>query len=382
MKSMTDFIMEQETPVVAEEQFNEAALVSDYMAMCAAMANIQCIAEFATIASFCEANDITKPAVIQEGEILDKIWNAISGFFEKIATWFKSLVKGAAATFAHSKLAELIAKYKTLDPDSELKSDKKEQIYYMMSMSAAIIEALKMFKELCLDPDKYYTTKSSGSSTNDTYNALKGREKAYNELDDLLTDLKLINDTKKWKTVENTAVSVDAFKFDQFKEAVTTTVNAIKGDSNANPPVAAKELKISQLVAALELINSLKIPATSAQLLKELEYEEKKFKQYTVEKQTTAKGNTSTKDAEDTAKKTETIDTEMTKRINDVSKEIVKAYDKITGTFLYVSSEGIKDIQVDATDKKQYDKEVARAEKAAGKYDSSDIDKPNNSLKL
>ena len=80
MKSMTDFIMEQEMPSVEEEVFNESALVSQFMGMQAAAAEMNCIYEYASIATFCESNDIEIPEMlVQEGfkDVMNKIWTGI-----------------------------------------------------------------------------------------------------------------------------------------------------------------------------------------------------------------------------------------------------------------------------------------------------------------
>ena len=270
MKSMTDFIMEQEMPSVEEEVFNESALVSQFMGMQAAAAEMNCIYEYASIVTFCESNDIEIPEMlVQEGfkDVMNKIWTGISNFFKKIADWFKSLVKGTVATFSASKLNEIIAKLKTYDLSRPIE-DKK--IVAPMVIYLYIVAALEGFRDFVIHPIAENTLDGTGSEDDKDNQAYA--KFFINQLDGYIDDLKKLKETSNWKSIDGSFV--DNFDLPALKEYLIdekTNIplfDAIKSDST--PTYAA-------LVDTLEKVNRLDIPKTGTKILSELNVDVTKF---------------------------------------------------------------------------------------------------------
>ena len=273
MKSMTDFIMEQEMPSVEEEVFNESALVSQFMGMQAAAAEMNCIYEYASIVTFCESNDIEIPEMlVQEGfkDVMNKIWTGISNFFKKIADWFKSLVKGTVATFSNAKLNEIIAKLKTYDLKTEVE-DKK--IIAPMVIYVYIVAALEGFREFVIHPIAENTVDGTGSEDDKDYQTyVKG---FINELDKYIADVKKLKETSNWKSVDGSFIN----NFDlpvlkkylpiDIDDTVKTTVFDLY-KSGTKPTYEA-------VVAVLEKVNRIDIPKTGTKLLSELNVDVTKF---------------------------------------------------------------------------------------------------------
>lgn len=273
MKSMTDFIMEQEMPSVEEEVFNESALVSQFMGMQAAAAEMNCIYEYASIVTFCESNDIEIPEMlVQEGfkDVMNKIWTGISNFFKKIADWFKSLVKGTVATFSNAKLNEIIAKLKTYDLNTEVE-DKK--IIAPMVIYVYIVAALEGFREFVIHPIAENTVDGSGSK-DDKDNQLAAKVFIDN-LDGYIEDIKKLKETSNWKSIDGSFVN----NFDlpvlkkylpiDIDDTVKTTVfDLYKGGTKPTYEV---------VVAVLEKVNRIDIPKTGTKLLSELNVDITKF---------------------------------------------------------------------------------------------------------
>lgn len=273
MKSMTDFIMEQEMPSVEEEVFNESALVSQFMGMQAAAAEMNYIYEYASIATFCESNDIEIPEMlVQEGfrDVMNKIWTGISNFFKKIADWFKSLVKGTVATFSNAKLNEIIAKLKTYDLDTEVE-DKK--IIAPMVIYLYIVAALEGFREFVIHPIAENTVDGSGSKDDKDYQKyVKG---FINELDKYIEDVKKLKETSNWKSVDGSFI--DNFDLPVLKQYlpinINDTVKTTVFDLYKNGTKPTYEV----VVAVLEKVNRIDIPKTGTKLLSELNVDVTKF---------------------------------------------------------------------------------------------------------
>lgn len=273
MKSMTDFIMEQEMPSVEEEVFNESALVSQFMGMQAAAAEMNCIYEYASIVTFCESNDIEIPEMlVQEGfkDVMNKIWTGISNFFKKIADWFKSLVKGTVATFSNAKLNEIIAKLKTYDLDTEVE-DKK--IIAPMVIYLYIVAALEGFREFVIHPIAENTLDGTGSEDDKDYQKyVKG---FINELDKYIEDVKKLKETSNWKSVDGSFI--DNFDLPVLKQYlpinIDDTVKTTVFDLYKNGTKPTYEV----VVAVLEKVNRIDIPKTGTKLLSELNVDVTKF---------------------------------------------------------------------------------------------------------
>lgn len=275
MKSMTDFIMEQEMPSVEEEVFNESALVSQFMGMQAAAAEMNCIYEYASIATFCESNDIEIPEMlVQEGfkDVMNKIWTGISNFFKKIADWFKSLVKGTVATFSASKLNEIIAKLKTYDLKTKVE-DKK--IVAPLIIYQYIVAALEGFREFVIHPIAENTLDGSGSK-DDKENQLLAKVFIDN-LDGYIEDIKKLKETSNWKSIDGSFVK--NFDLPVLKHFINITDDAGKITSTYLDGIAGGSVKITyqDVVDTLERVNRLDIPKTGTKLLSELNVDVTKF---------------------------------------------------------------------------------------------------------
>lgn len=274
MKSMTDFIMEQEMPSVEEEVFNEAALVSQFMGMQAAAAEMSCIYEYASIATFCESNDIEIPEMlVQEGfkDVMDKIWTGISNFFKKIADWFKSLVKGTVSTFSASKLNEIIAKLKTYSLDTEVEDTK---IVAPLVIYLNILGAMEAFRELVIHPIAENTVDTSDATGTDEQQAQQKVTDFINSLDGFIEDLKKIKESSNWKNVDG--AFVNGFELPVISKYTPDTTDPSKALLETVKDKTAK-IKYQQVVDTLEKVNRLDIPKTGTKLLSELHVDVNKF---------------------------------------------------------------------------------------------------------
>lgn len=315
MKSMTDFIMEQEMPSVEEaEVFSESALVSQFMGMQAAAAEMNCIYEYASIATFCESNDIEIPEMlVQEGfkDVMDKIWTGISNFFKKIADWFKSLVKGTVSTFSASKLNEIIAKLKTYSLDNEVEDTK---IVAPLVIYLNILGAMEAFRELVIHPIAENTVDESNAAGTDEQQAQKRAKDFIDNLDGFIEDLKKVKESSNWKNVDG--AFVNDFELPVISKYTPDTTDPSKALLKAAKDKTAK-IKYQQVVDTLEKVNRLDIPKTGTKLLSELHVDVNKF--------TTSKNDLKTMvsvkvgDDPDTVAKDKKVDeTSLKKALNDV----------------------------------------------------------------
>lgn len=334
MKSMTDFIMEQEMPSVEEEVFNEAALVSQFMAVQAAAAEMNCIYEYASIATFCESNDIEMPeTLVQEGfkERMNKIWTGISKFFTKIADWFKSLVKGTVSTFSAAKLNEIIAKLKTYPEDEPLEDEK---IIAPAIIYVYIVAALEAYREVVIQP----IAEMSGDLSND-----KEKQVAtfIEELDLFKEDLEQLKDSSKWKSASGGFNATFSFKvLDKYTDKSVVNI--------ANKP--ATKITYGWLISVLEAVNRLDIPKQGSKILDELGVDVKKFtsaeKLVSSEKVTANTGDA----IKDVAKTYGADPTELEKEINAAQPDTVdkgkfiKDFDDVVA--FHILSEWVKNPDV------------------------------------
>lgn len=315
MKSMTDFIMEQEMPSVEEaEVFSESALVSQFMGMQAAAAEMNCIYEYASIATFCESNDIEIPEMlVQEGfkDVMDKIWTGISNFFKKIADWFKSLVKGTVSTFSASKLNEIIAKLKTYSLDNEVEDTK---IVAPLVIYLNILGAMEAFRELVIHPIAENTVDESNAAGTDEQQAQQMATDFINNLDGFIDDLKKIKESSNWKNVDG--AFVDGFDLPVISKHTPDTTDPSKALLETVKDKSTK-IKYQQVVDTLEKVNRLDIPKTGTKLLSELHVDVNKF--------TTSKNDLKTMvsvkvgdDPDTVAKDKKVNETSLKKALNDV----------------------------------------------------------------
>lgn len=119
MKTMSDFIMEQEVNTAAVD--NDLEIMEGFMKLSAVGAVAETYCEHAAIAEFATENGIS---VFTESDdnILKKAWNATKEFFSKIWEWLKALVRGVINFFTKSSLDRLIVKLEEMKSNGELKS--------------------------------------------------------------------------------------------------------------------------------------------------------------------------------------------------------------------------------------------------------------------
>ena len=267
---MTDFIMEQEMPSVEEEVFNESALVSQFMGMQAAAAEMNCIYEYASIVTFCESNDIEIPEMlVQEGfkDTWNNILTAISNFFKKIAEWFKSLVKGTVATFSSAKLNEIIAKLETYSADEPL-TEKK--IIHPAIIYVHIVGALEAYRDFVINPIAEGTADTKADP-----NDKKRAEAFISDLQDYMEDLKTLKEASNWKSATGeikTGFELKVLnKYSQ--DAASADLNElVKQSANKDTDVT-----YGWLINVLKTVNRLNIPNSGTKILSALNASETKF---------------------------------------------------------------------------------------------------------
>ena len=270
MKSMTDFIMEQEMPSVEEEVFNESALVSQFMGMQAAAAEMNCIYEYASIVTFCESNDIEIPEMlVQEGfkDTWNNILTAISNFFKKIAEWFKSLVKGTVATFSSAKLNEIIAKLETYSADEPL-TEKK--IIHPAIIYVHIVGALEAYRDFVINPI------ADGAASDDVKDEDENRANDFiSKLQDYMEDLKTLKEASNWKSATGeikTGFELKVLnKYSQ--DAASADLNELVKQSTKTDT----DVTYGWLINVLKTVNRLNIPNSGTKILSALNASETKF---------------------------------------------------------------------------------------------------------
>lgn len=360
MKSMTDFIMEQEAPQVVEESFNENELVSNFMGVCAASANLTCVLECANIVEFCNANDIAVPSIIQEGWA--DFWTGFKNFFKRIADWFKSLVKGTTAVFAKNKLTSLIAKLRTFDKE-ELVAD-ADKILPLMIGARFIIEVLDKFRA---DVCEKIIEKHGDMDSADAANGGKALYDAIKEAEDTAAGIKDLN---KWfsSTGElNGTGERAALVLKVCGVSSTDQLKTIKSDiSLADIKANNKTYNIAALIQDLEAINEMNIPSQGEKILKQFDVTVEKLDVSFSHKEGTGKNTTT---------KTDKTASQVQKVVKEAADAIAKFYDKLKSNMIKLTDLAYKHAEVAPDKKKEYDKELERANKDTGRKDLHTGDK-------
>lgn len=368
MKTMTEFIMEQEAPQVVEESFNEADLVSQFMALQAASANMSCILEFATIAEFCNENEIKMPeSLVQEGfaDVMDKIFTGIANFFQKIVDWFKGLVKGASATFSKAKIAELIAKLKTANFDGGkqaiLSAEISDKIRYVNATYKILWDFFVTFKN---------TLKDFADAATEGDLATKAETDLFEGIESYIADLKIFGTESKWYRSDGT-INADVFKSITNKADFNTAAGLDSDGKNG------QQVSIAAAIKILENINKYDIPKQSNQLLKEIDATDKKFMAIERVKTGTQEvdelddkgnptGNKKTVDVTEARYKNDaTAMRQFKTNIDKCAKLLATAYEKVTDKLTAVYAKALKDIETpnDKEGKEKYSKELEDAKR-------------------
>lgn len=131
MKTMSDFIMEQE--ITTSSANDDMEIMESFMKMNAIASIAECYCEHAAIAQFATEEGFS---VFSESDdnIVKRAWNTTKEFFEKIWEWLKALVKSIINIFTKSKVDKVIAKLKTRDKDEAI------------SVSAKALQVTKVLK--------------------------------------------------------------------------------------------------------------------------------------------------------------------------------------------------------------------------------------------
>ena len=272
MKTMSDFIMEQEISTSGPN--NDVEIMEGFMQVQAIGAVAECYCEHAAIADFATETGFT---VFSESDdnIMKKAWNATKEFFSKIWEWLKSVVNGIIRFFTKSSVDRLIVKLKSLQNEGKLKNSKSENRFndYTDELESVDVDILKGINPNSLDVDEIFklvddfseAIKKGGEASNDA--AIKGF------IDRAETFLK--KDTVK-----------DKFKQDDDKNM---TVDAI--------------------IAVLERMSKADIPSKGKKLLKKLDFDKSNYKKG---------GNGDDKDK---------VDKDLVKSIKKAANLVAKAYD-------------------------------------------------------
>lgn len=136
MKTMSDFIMEQE--ITTSSANDDMEIMEGFMKMNAIASIAECYCEHAAIAQFATEEGLS---VFSESDdnIVKRAWNATKEFFEKIWEWLKALVRSILNIFTKSKIDKVIAKLKSRDADEELNISAK---------ALAVTEVLEFIDQL------------------------------------------------------------------------------------------------------------------------------------------------------------------------------------------------------------------------------------------
>ena len=364
MKSMTDFIMEQEAPQVVEEAFNENELVSDFMGVCAASANVACVLECASIVEFCTANEIAVPSIIQESWA--DFWGAIKNFFKKIADWFKSLVKGTTAVFAKAKITELIAKLKTFDQNEPVKKNALE-IARLQIAGSMIIGVLEGFRttifEKIMDAkadSKKDLDDSIATDPKDPTKNIEGpglNKPLYDALETAEEWVAATKDINKWFSSNGSISDAGA---SSIATAMNKIVNNGKTYSVTEIDKEADSLTVGNVVKMLETLNKLNIPTTGEKILKAFKVDADKIDATFTHTEGTGKGAHTVVDKDSK---------QIQKIVKEAADSVAKMYDKIKQNMVKVTDLAYKDAEVDKDKKKDYEKELELANKDAGRDD-------------
>ena len=117
MKTMSDFIMEQETGSIT----NDISVLEGFMKVQAIGAVAECYCEHAAIAAFCEDAEIPNIFTESDESIGKRMWGSIKAFFEHIIEWFKAIIKGIISFFTSKKIDRVIESLKKARDEGRVK---------------------------------------------------------------------------------------------------------------------------------------------------------------------------------------------------------------------------------------------------------------------
>lgn len=243
MKTMSDFIMEQEitTPSVNDDM----EIMEGFMKLSAVGAVAECYCEHAAIAAFSQEAGIN---VFTESDdsVMKKAWNATKEFFSKIWEWLKSVVSGIIRFFTKSSVDRLIVKLKELKNEGKLKNSKQVAGFNEDTDQPEWkdVEILKGIDPNSLDVDAVFKLVNDFSEE-----VKKGAEGFKGEGSGIKNFISQAEDFLKKDTVK------DKFKANDEKSS-----------------------DLDAVIAVLERMSAADIPSKGRKLLKKLEFDKSNYK--------------------------------------------------------------------------------------------------------
>lgn len=284
MKTMSEFIMEQEISDLTINDNAEIEVMEGFMKVQAVGAVAECYCEHAAIAEFANENGLNVFSESDES-LGKKVWEGVKSFFSNIWEWIKAVVRAVVNIFTKSSIEKCIAELKAYNkssiPDLDVRYLDAEKV---LDLVEEFGEAVKAGAEGGLDKGKNSAKKFQESAEK----WLKGY-KEHKKADD-------------WKAADDATP---------------------KKDENGN--VTGFAMQKETLLALLERMQKANIPSSGRKLLKKFDFDKKNYK--------------------DKAGKE---DKELIKEIKKAANLLAKAYDKYADSTVKMVRKLIKkDIQAD-----------------------------------
>jgi hypothetical protein len=190
MRTISDFIMEQETSVESYAGGSNEDIIKCYTEMAALTALVECYVEHATIMEYCDDCGISNPSIFTESDskdsLLSRAGNTIKHWASSVWEMLTAVVKGIVRTVTgvnYKNISEALAKY---EPDAEFTFDtRKIKSAYC---AGKLIDIINDFKELLKDDAKF--TASDINKKNGSFQNIKDR------LEKVRDTVKMIEDNK------------------------------------------------------------------------------------------------------------------------------------------------------------------------------------------
>lgn len=287
MKTMSEFIMEQETNYDINDNA-ELEVMESFMKVQAVGAVAECYCEHATIAEFAKENGLNVFSESDES-IGKKVWEGVKTFFTNIWEWLKALVKAVINIFTKSSLEKCIAELKAAQRDGKTTITDLDERFLD---AEAVLDLVEEFGEAV-------KAGAEGGLEKGKDSAKKFQEKAE----------KWLKGYKEHK------------KADDWKGADTT---GYEYQGEGEKKVKTHD-QITTLIDTLERMQKANIPSTGHKLLKKFDFDKSNYK---------------TKDGKENK--------ELIKDIKKAANLLAKAYDKYADSTVKMVRKLLKkDIQAD-----------------------------------
>lgn len=226
MKTMSDFIMEQETDSIS----SDLSVLEGFMKVQAVGAVAECYCEHAAISAFCESADIASVFTESDESLGKKVLGSLRAWFDHMVEWFKAIVKGIISFFTTKKIDRVI---------EALEKSKREGITKLEISNAADY----------LDPEEIYKK----------IEAFKGIIDKISESDN--------------SAAVKSAVDALAKELEEYIKEGKKSKKGDRFDSSAKP-----ESGIDKVIAELKAIQNRGPAKNGRELLKKLGYKPKEAK--------------------------------------------------------------------------------------------------------